>query len=80
MRRGERGVPELLGVEVLRVRVRVLARDKPDVALDELQEEIVLGPVLSALEFAFGEVRAVDREVDVDEDGDAGGGLGREDG
>ena len=76
MRGGERGVPELLGVEGLRVRVRVLAGDEPDVALDELQEEIVLGPVLSALEFAFGEVRAVDREVDVDEDGDAGGGLG----
>ena len=77
---GQRRVPELLGVEGLRVRVRVLAGDEPDVALDELQEEIVLGPVLGALEFAFGEVGAVNGEVDVDEDGDAGGGLGRKDG
>lgn len=74
MRGRERGVRELLGVEGVRVRVAVLAGREPDRGLDELQEEVVLGPALRAVVLLTREVGAVDGEVDLDGVCDAEGG------
>lgn len=68
---GEGGVGELLGVEGVRVVVCVFAGREPDGGLDELEEEVVFGPALGALEFFAGEIGAVDGEVDLDGVGDA---------
>jgi hypothetical protein len=68
---GERGVAQLLGVERVGVRVAVFGGDEADGGLDELQEEVVLGPLLGAVEFAPRAVGAVDGEEDLDGDGDA---------
>ena len=72
----ERGVRELLGVEGVRVRVGVLAGREPDRGLDELQEEVILGPALRAVVLLAREVGAVDGEVDLNGVCDTGWGEG----
>ncbi len=70
--RGREGrVRELLGVEGVRVCVGVLAGREPNGGLDALQEEVVLGPALGALELFAGEVRPGDRKVYLNGVGDA---------
>ena len=71
---GEGRVRELLGVEGVGVGVAVFAGREPDGRLDELQEEVVLGPALRAVVFLPGKVGARDGEVDLDGVCDAGRG------